>query len=72
MSNPARGCGKKKKDAFYAEGSIGAGGSLHAKTWFLGDGIDNVIPVSLPPRKMMYGNIAATIASGEVIPADVS
>lgn len=71
MSNPVRGCGTKKRDSFYAEGTIKSGGALHAQTWFLGDGVDNIIPVNIPPRKMMYGNIAATFAAGEVILADV-
>lgn len=68
--DPPRKCGRKKPDSFYIEGSLVPGGSLHAWTWLLGNGVDDILPVELPPRQMSLINPRACIASGEKVLAD--
>lgn len=67
MSNPTRGCGTKKPNSFYIEGEMSAGGGLHALTWLFGDGVENFIPLNIPPRQIQFANIPATIARGSLV-----
>jgi len=72
FANPARGCGTKKRGGYYAESEMEAGGILNMWTWLLGDGLEggeNCL-LSIPPRRAIYGNLAASLALGEFIPLD--
>lgn len=62
--NPQRGCGFKVENAFYLEGEIRPGGSLHSWVWCLGDGLEDVAPVAVPPRAIVGANPAASIVEG--------
>lgn len=65
--NPKRGCGFKQEDAFYAEGGDhGPGGQLWSWTWCVGDGIDDISPVTVPPRTLVACNPAASIVEGSL------
>jgi hypothetical protein len=69
--NPSRGCGKKKEDSFYLEGSPPSGsGNVWAWTWCLGDGIENIAPLIFPPRQVTFVNPAACITTGDIVLAD--
>lgn len=66
--NPGRGCGTKKENAWYLEGSLfSADGPLWAWTWLLGDGVENLFFLGFPPRGMELINPAATIALREKV-----
>jgi hypothetical protein len=62
--DPERGCGTKAPSACYGESPpAGTGGILDPWTWLLSDGYSDFIPISLPPRKMITLNPAATIVT---------
>lgn len=62
--DPERGCGTKEPSACYGESPpVGIGGVLDPWTWLLSDGYNDFIPISLPPRKMITLNPAATIVT---------
>lgn len=66
--NPPRGCGTKKENSFYLEGGeMRPGGTLHAFTWCLGDGLDDVAPIAVPPRVVSVCNPAASIVEGTLV-----
>ena len=68
MGNPSRACGTKKEDGCYGEGPEAMdGGVLRIWTWVLGDGINNVIPLNIPPLIMVVCNPAATLAARELV-----
>jgi hypothetical protein len=73
FGNPKRGCGTKKKDAFYLEGGeLSRQGELWAGTWFLGSGLFDDLDtargcnITIPPRQMGVYNLPATIANGQL------
>lgn len=71
MSNPERGCGKKKRDAFYLEGGLPSkSGNVWAWTWCLGDGIDDIAPLAFPARQITYINPPACLATQSIVKAD--
>ena len=62
--NPERGCGTKSTDACYGESPVaGPVGILDPWTWLLGDGFQDFLALSLPPRKMIVINPAATLVT---------
>ena len=68
--NPSRGCGQKADGACYGEGpEESEGGILREWTWVLGNGIDDFIPLNIPPLVMVVCNPAATIAARELVKA---
>lgn len=71
--NPPRGCGTKVPGGFYAEGSVGPGGTLSSWTWMLGSHVDGEINcvVNIPPRLMKSGDPAASLLLGEFFGADI-
>ena len=72
MGNPSRGCGTKKEDGCYGEGPEEAeGGILRGWSWVLGDGINNVIPLNIPPLIMVICNPAATLAARELVKTSI-
>ena len=72
--NPGRGCGTKKKDAFYLESDITdeGEGDLWAFAMLLGDGHDVHIPLKYPARQMTIVNPAATIVARDNILGDMA
>ena len=73
--NPPRGCGTKKKDAFYLEsGEVGDRGTMWAATHLLGSGLledlDTIrgCNIKVPPRQMNVYNIPGTIANAQLEP----
>lgn len=74
--NPERGCGTKKPGGFYLEAGFAdrsSGGILNAWTWMLGEGVEGGVncAITIPPRRMVMGNAAATLTVGEFISADM-
>jgi hypothetical protein len=71
--NPKRGCGTKVPGGFYAETEMSRGGVLNLWTWLLGDGLEGGINclLNIPPRRAIYGNLAASLVIGEFVGADV-
>lgn len=68
--NPHRKCGRKKTDSFYLEADIAGEdeeGTLRPFTWVLGDGLDKTIPMTIPPRKTIFLNPAATLSELELV-----
>lgn len=72
FANPPRGCGTKKEGGFYLEGgAVSDTGTLHALTWVLADhyeGAPHNNLCSIPPRRMLSGNPAATLLDGHFVP----
>lgn len=71
--DPPRGCGRKVPGGFYAEADFAPPGPLNAWTWCLGDGVEGGFNCTavIPPRRALFGNLAATLAVGEFISLDV-
>lgn len=71
--NPPRGCGQKKKGGYYLESDGSPFGMLHKWVYIHGDGIeggDNPY-AAIPPRRSVYGNLAASLMFGEFVSNDV-
>jgi len=70
-ANPLRGCGSKKPNSFYAEGgAFSESGTLYPWTWLLGDGLEQNIFMSLPPRQIQLLNPILTILFQNYMPAN--
>lgn len=60
--NPIRGCGTKAEDACYGESPPpNPNGLLDPWSWLFGDGFSDLLVLTVPPRKMIVCNPAATI-----------
>lgn len=69
-ANPPRGCGSKKPNSFYAEGGeFSSDGALYPWTWLLGDGLEQNIFMSIPPRQIQLLNPILTIFFQSFMPA---
>lgn len=73
VANPERGCGTKKEGGFYAEGTTSPNGALSLWTWILGTCTEAGLNcfVSPPARKVVQGNLAASLVMGEFVSNDV-
>ncbi|MCP4358507.1 MAG: hypothetical protein GY796_10870 [Chloroflexi bacterium] len=68
-SNPARGCGRKKRGGFYLEAGLSPFGTLNAVTYCLGSSVEtgeNLI-VDISSRGVWLGDLAASFISGQFI-----
>ena len=67
--NPARGCGQKKEDAFYAECESAPGGNLQRWIHILDDGgTEHELPLwYAPPRKSIMFNPQASLVANEIV-----